>query len=343
MITIIIPFFNQNSYRKRNLDVVVANFRKNYPDFDILIIEQRNDESTEIIELGDKCRIYQINCEFSNFNKSFLINKAIKEFVKTDIIMMSDADCILPAKDTDFFIQNLKDVSIFFPFSRVNFLNEGHTRRFIANKPLIQVSPKQDHFINRYTGLVNVFTRETFEIVGGFDESFEGWGGEDDAFVDKCNRLVNPIKRSEDEVELLHLYHPKNNTSEYLKSECFTWNKLRVATIRRMSNEDLQNYVNEMKIGNNILDDIVRKFEKEGKLGFSAELIVGSGKITMDTTVYDVIPIDGKVELDSILDAVYRTDGKGFLSSIIQQIDDKIVDLNDEETKIINKYRSMCS
>jgi len=348
MITILIPFYNQNQYRIRNIKAVVSNYLNNFTDCKVVVVEQVSMGTKYASEcflefvVDTNFRVYPLQVEGDRFNKSYLINTAVREYIETDIIMMSDADCILPHLSTEYLITHLQGTSIYFPFSKVNFLNEAHTRRLISDKPLIQAAVKQDHFINRYTGLVNLFTRTTFNAVGGFDESFEGWGGEDDAFVDKCNRIVAPIKRSIDDTTLIHLYHPKVNTSEYLNTECFTWNKKRVATIRRMPIKRLHSYVESLQDGVNVLDDIVREFDRDGKLSFSAEISIGSGTINVDTTVYDIIPKDGRVELDGILDAVYRTDGPLFLDYIINQIDTKIVDMTEFEKNIVDKYRAMC-
>jgi hypothetical protein len=348
MITILIPFFSQNQYRIRNIKAVISNYLKNFTDCKVVVVEQVPIDSKFTSECfvefksNANFHVYPLQVEGDRFNKSFLINTAVREYIESDIIMMSDADCILPQLSSYYLRSQLQDTSIYFPFSKVNFLNEAHTRRLLSEKPLIQASVSQDHFINRYTGLVNLFTRSTFNSVGGFDESFEGWGGEDDAFVDKCNRIVAPIRRSSDDTTLIHLYHPKVNTSEYLNTECFTWNKKRVATIRRMPLKRLQSYVEALQDGVNVLDDIVREFDRDGKLSFSAVISIGSGTINVDTTVYDIIPKDGKVELDGILDAVYRTDGHLFLAYIISQIDSKISDMTDEETHIVEKYRAMC-
>lgn len=347
MITVLIPFFDQNNYRRRNLTAVVDNYRKNFPTFKVIVAEQSSSSTFVrdlLLDYPDTFRNVLINVDSERFNKCQVLNTTIREHIDSDIIMMSDADCILPPLSVEFFEEGLSKGSIFFPFSRVNFLNEGHTRRLVGGKQLIQGVPKQDLFINRYTGLVNVFTRDTFEAVGGFDSEFEGWGGEDDAFVDKCNRLISPIHRIQSDIELIHLYHPKNNTLEYINSECFTWNKKRVATIKRMSDDELREYVANVKEGiNSPLQPIVEAYDEQGKLGFSYEMSIGSGTVNIDTTVYDVVPVDGKISLREILQAVYDVDGVAFLSHIIDLIDERIVDMSDDETEIVDYFRALCS
>lgn len=340
MLTVLIPFLYQNSYRIRNLTAVVNNFRKHYPDFEVLIAEQNATGVCDSL-VGGNVRHVSINLPYSDFNKCMVMNTAIRENINGNVLMMCDADCVLPPIDRSVFQQALTAGSIFFPFTDVNFLNEAHTRSFIKTNTFTQATRNQDLFINRYTGLVNVFTRDTFEAVGGFDPEFVNWGGEDDAFVDKCKRIVSPIYRIPESTTILHLYHPKVDTSEYKKTECFTWNKKRVATIRRMSDSELTSYISDIKSGvPDALNNIMHKYDADGKLSFAAKIKVGSGYIDIDTTVYNIIPVNGIISLHEILQCVYDTDGAGFLKYIMDLIDERITTLSDDERIILNHFKS---
>lgn len=347
MITVIIPFFDQSSFRRRNLSAVVDNFFVNYPNFEVIIAEQLSDSTyikDTLIPKYPSLNHVQVRVNSIRFNKSYILNKTIREHVQTEIIMMSDADCILPKINTDIFEEELQNHSVYFPFSCVNFLNEAHTRRYVKGFDIVQAARVQDLFINRYTGLINLFTRTTFDTVAGFDEEFEGWGGEDDAFIDKCNRLVSSIKRCEDDVELIHLYHPKSNTAEYMNTECFTWNKKRVATIRRMSDDELRSYVYSVLNGvYKPLEPIVKEYDAAGKLGLKVVLKLGGGNIAIDTTVYNVIPVNGEVSLREILQAVLDTDGVDYLKHIIGLIDINISSFTDDESIILDSFRKLYS
>lgn len=345
MITVVIPFYDQSIYRRRNLSAVIDNFYNNYPMCKIIVAEQLS-SSTYIRDIlipnYPLLTHVQVKVDSDRFNKSYVLNKTIREYVKTDIIIMSDADCILPKLNVDTFKNELIKHSVYFPFSRVNFLNEAHSRRYVKGLSLIQVNSKQDLFINRYTGLINIFTRNTFDSVAGFDEEFEGWGGEDDAFIDKCNRIISPIKRCTDDVELIHLYHPTVNTLEYMSTECFTWNKKRIATIRRMSDDELRLYIsNVLKDVKNPLEPIVKDYDAKGKLDFSVNLNLGNGSIDIDTIVYPLTIIDGKVELDNILQVILDIDGIDFLNYIINLIDTKLNNLSDADSIVIDRFRNI--
>ncbi len=57
-------------------------------------------------------------------------------------------------------------------------------------------------------GGVFVIRRDAFVHIGGFDERFVGWGGEDDAMSIKVERARLPCVELDDEVAL-HLWHPR--------------------------------------------------------------------------------------------------------------------------------------
>jgi hypothetical protein len=66
-----------------------------------------------------------------------------------------------------------------------------------------------------YGAMIQVVPREAFEMVGGWDPRFRGWGGEDYAAMVATDALYYPHKTLSDQV--LHLWHPAigfKNTDE---------------------------------------------------------------------------------------------------------------------------------
>lgn len=72
-------------------------------------------------------------------------------------------------------------------------------------------------------GSVNVLSRATWAAVGGWPESYVGWGGEDVAFARRCARIA-PTRRLEGRVT--HLWHPK--TGDYYAPETIAANRQRL-------------------------------------------------------------------------------------------------------------------
>jgi len=54
---------------------------------------------------------------------------------------------------------------------------------------------------------VLVMTRDAYEAIEGYDERFNGWGYEDNAFASKLRKFWGPSERTKGEVA--HLWHPR--------------------------------------------------------------------------------------------------------------------------------------
>lgn len=333
--TVIIPFFNQNSqYRLRNLLKVINTYQNLAPDFDIYVVEQNgnNDVKDLIINLKN-VKYLKVNTNSNVFHKTFLLNKAINQ-IDSEYIIMSDADCILSYIGIDSIRNDYSKGSILFPFSKVNYYNEMNTRRLCKREDSLNATDDRNLPIKRFTGLVNCFSKETFNKVGGFDEEFIGWGAEDDAFVIKCERLVGEIYRTTTPSEVIHMFHPKIDTSEYKKSELFINNKKRVAVIKRMCLDDLINYSHKDITLNTLID----KYEKLSRMDLELNWKVANLVIKLDTTIYDMDNISD-MSISKILQCIYDVDGIEFLNSIINSIDEKAIGLSDNQKNEINMFR----
>jgi GT2 family glycosyltransferase len=85
------------------------------------------------------------------------------------------------------------------------FLSQAHTRDLFSNpKNLFSAAPAAVMQNAEGGGSIAV-TREAFFALGGFDETFVGWGGEDNEFWERAQtRRVWPYAY----LPLLHLWHP---------------------------------------------------------------------------------------------------------------------------------------
>jgi hypothetical protein len=107
----------------------------------------------------------------------------------------------------------------FIPYRHVYRLTQETSARILASFPQdpIRISsppPPEDvestlgsSHGHRFGAMIQIMPREAFELVGGMDERFIGWGGEDVAFVRALDTLYNPHKTTENDV--LHIWHPK--------------------------------------------------------------------------------------------------------------------------------------
>ncbi|MEH7096961.1 galactosyltransferase-related protein [Neobacillus vireti] len=147
-------------------------------------------------------------------NKAKAVNLAAKK-AKGKILVIADADVIY---DRKLIVKSLdllnKGASWVVPFTEVYNVEKEGTERLIKTSPnLINIRPnectKSDWLYEGFAGKLFVIPRENFDAVGGFDERFIGWGGEDDAFSHAVRTLCGEIVNVEGRI--FHLWHPSAN------------------------------------------------------------------------------------------------------------------------------------
>jgi hypothetical protein len=147
----------------------------------------------------------------SEINKSKAVNLAAKKATR-DIFVIADADVVYDPNLIVDSIKLLKQGGFVVPFTEVYNVEMEGTEKLLKTKPNwpIEVTAeectKSNWVYEGFAGKLFVISRENFEAVGGFDERFIGWGGEDDAFSHAaqtiCGNLINL------EGKVFHLWHP---------------------------------------------------------------------------------------------------------------------------------------
>lgn len=148
-----------------------------------------------------------------DFNRSKAINLAVKKATK-QVLVIADGDIFYAPEIIAKSIELLDEAACVAPFTGVYNIDKTGTERLLKTEPKwpSDVKPEEctrESFYPGFAGKLIVISKETFEKVGGFDERFIGWGGEDDAFSlsvqTLCGRLVNIPG------ELYHFWHPVSN------------------------------------------------------------------------------------------------------------------------------------
>ena len=313
-------------YRRRNLAETLANNVKLFPEATFCVAEQNPTGWFDTLQLEpERVRHVCVDME-GGFRKTALLNAAIEAVPGIERIAMVDGDVFLTTRVVDYIRNHWNDGSLVFPYSDALYLKETDTRLLIAGKPLLPGEKEHGVIIERQTGLCNVFTRETWERVGKYDEEFVGWGAEDDAFLTKCRRLVGPISRSkETDRTVYHLFHPIVNTEDYLKnSPVYLANRVRQACIRRMSDEDMERYAG----GIVRLSELVDKYNDMGRLQVSLNWqCTPQASLHMDTTIYDV-DHTGEMSFTKVMKAIEEEDSASYCVTFIDDILLKLPDLS---------------
>ena len=150
------------------------------------------------------------------FSKARVINKAVEKS-EGEILVIADADIIFDPSILKQCIKQLETHSWVIPYQEVLNLSPKSTQDLIAIEPQwplpIHIDTWSRPYGNQIKGGLNIVPRQHFETVGGFDERFVGWGGEDDAFAASLDYLCGSHKRMN--FTLYHLWHEHNNEGNY--------------------------------------------------------------------------------------------------------------------------------
>jgi predicted glycosyltransferase involved in capsule biosynthesis len=186
-------------------------------DFEVIIIEQ------DTIQKLDPESLKETNSRVKHkfvksghlFNRAWGFNVATK-FTDSDILFYADADTIMNPEEI------LKSVSLFDTYQCISpFLSLIDLPLHITNRIDI---PKFDYNntyglpirggINMCSNIVG-FTREGINKVNGWDERFEGWGGDDDIQSIKSQELLKCLIMPTTAYHLHHSRSTLNGTNQH--------------------------------------------------------------------------------------------------------------------------------
>lgn len=159
------------------------------------------------------------------FSKTRAVNNGVRRS-RGRILAVVDADCYLPGAVIQQCADDL-DASLargiprwFIPYRALYRLTEGASDQVVLGSapddPLRIPTPPPDDWVEstvgsmhgrRYGALVTVYPREAFDLLGGMDWRFAGWGGEDIAYARALDTLYATHKTTDNQV--CHLWHPK--------------------------------------------------------------------------------------------------------------------------------------
>jgi len=180
---------------------VIEFYRKNFPGSQIIVTDQIVGRYADVPDYVTYLPIKTGR----PYSRSLSFNIAIPHCIN-DWFICADNDCMISTqtiKQIDMCVLDRLDMYI--PYRHVLDLSEGQTVSLMNNGKVSGAKPrvwKGKAIINH--GGVTIISRKGFEIVGGFDPQFWGWGGEDYAFFGKCDKLLN-WKRSG--FDMYHLNH----------------------------------------------------------------------------------------------------------------------------------------
>lgn len=200
-ISILIPFSSKDKIRKRNFKWLLKYWKYELPDAEVIIGHSKS----------------------KIFRKGEALNDAARK-ARGDIFIILDADGYLDGS----VIENcankiLEEIKYgnrlwYIPYFSLFRLTKETTELIIKSNPSNPVRindplPSQienggnvSRYGRRYGAMIMIFPREAYDILGCFDERFEGWGGEDISLLRALDTLYSKHKNTKNNI--LHLWHP---------------------------------------------------------------------------------------------------------------------------------------
>ena len=124
---------------------------------------------------------------------------------QSDILVMQDNDVIIPERYASEAVDRVMEGWSFVDLKRFLFYLDGEATNRVFETG---AAPRgvAAMVVQNLDGGSIVARRDAYEAIGGFDESFIGWGGEDNDFFDRASFLGGVYRFAY--LPLLHLEHP---------------------------------------------------------------------------------------------------------------------------------------
>ncbi|MFP4209111.1 MAG: galactosyltransferase-related protein [Wenzhouxiangella sp.] len=233
---------DKSNAREANLRAVLK-WLSSWPKLKVVLVEQDtvprlgNDLANPAVR-----RIFAFNP--GQFNKSWGLNIGAVQ-TTTPWLLFLDADIIFGSAIVNLVHATSGPYRVIKPFMRLHDLDVEETQRVRAGDfdwfPERSPGPAADRECSGefppFAGGAVAISRHAFLDMGGWDERFVGWGGEDDAM----SYLLERSRVPGIELDLrpaVHLFHPRN-ISETVKQPSYTSNLRLLAEYRTLSDDQL--------------------------------------------------------------------------------------------------------
>lgn len=196
-VSYIIGFRETGEERKRALLFMLYWLRNHFPSMEILIVEQ---DSQPKLSLPQDLQVRQLFVRNGGlYNRCWAFNVAAK-YTDKDIFIFSDSDVILEEQDF------LACIDATDTFDAVTPNSEYAFNIAVDDLKSLRFSIHNRRVLDTFASMFLVMTRSGFFSLGGWDERFEGWGAEDNAF---SHVIFNKLSSKTFHFRVFHIDHPR--------------------------------------------------------------------------------------------------------------------------------------
>ena len=188
--------------RLPQFEIALASLRgQDHGDYEIVVVEQGAPSGLEDL-LPPDVGYHWTPPQEDGFNKSWALNVAARA-ARGRHLLIQDGDYVVGRDYVSSCVAALERVEALRPGRLIFKLDRDSTREVMAGRALLDAPGLEGIVQNNPTPLA--VRAETYRRIGGHDESFFGWGGEDVEFLD---RLRTASISEGGFLPLLHLWHP---------------------------------------------------------------------------------------------------------------------------------------
>lgn len=215
----IITFRKDHGRRLANL-IAVLDWLSWFQDMEVVLVEQDAVYTLEDVKLPSNCGVVFAR-NAGPFNKAWGFNVGYRH-AGGNVLAFGDADMIMKRGALAACFEACRRRSdAINPYDNMIDLTPEESEIIFQGNYDVEVTRRIEE-LNRtgkgeftcFCGGIFLIRRTAFEVLGGFDERFLGWGGEDDAMTLKLLKVIQNIETKHDETAY-HLWHERSRSAMY--------------------------------------------------------------------------------------------------------------------------------
>jgi hypothetical protein len=191
--------------------VIKSIFGQRGVSVECVVVEQN--QAQEAHDLPEGVRVVHLPdpAGSTSWQKCRAFNQGVK-MARSDIVVCHDGDIIVPERYGHEILNLLKTsgYDVAFPQRFLFHISQSETEN-LMNTGTLQRNHTPTRVQQNWKGGTLAIRREAYFQIGGFDERFTGWSGEDIEFYDRC-LVLNGYRFGY--IPFIHLCHPEQPTKK---------------------------------------------------------------------------------------------------------------------------------